>query len=634
MKLVWIVLVLPLLGAVVNGLFGRRMPKRWVSWIGPGSVGLAFVAALWVLLDLLTFPPDERFFALTLFDWIPAGGLDAKFSLLIDPLSTLMILVVTGVGFLIHAYSVGYMGHDPDYSRYFSWLNLFTFSMLLLVLADNFLLLFVGWELVGLCSYLLIGFWFTRPSAAAAAKKAFIVNRVGDFGFMIGLFLIFAAFGTFNYSEVFAQASTVLAYGGALALAITLLLFIGATGKSAQIPLYVWLPDAMEGPTPVSALIHAATMVTAGVYMVARTHVLYELAPVSLAVVAAIGAVTAFFAATMALFNNDIKRVLAYSTISQLGYMFLATGVGAFAAGMYHLTSHAFMKALLFLAAGSVMHALGGEETDLRKMGGLRSKLPTIWAVFLIGSLAISGIPPLVGFFSKDLILEETFLSGNTTLWALGLLTAALTAFYMLRAHFLAFHGKPRYDADTVHPHESPPVMLWPLRGLAVLTIAGGVLWISWLGFTPLADFLEPVFAGEIEIEGAHTAAISVETLIVLSLLAALAGIGVAWLVYVRGISVGEGLRRLGRPIYTLMYNKYYVDELYYYMIIVPGRRLSEFLATAFDQGLIDGIVNGIGTLVDRTGGVLRRVESGYIRAYAAWVLLGALGILLYLWIR
>jgi NADH-quinone oxidoreductase subunit L len=435
-------------------------------------------------------------------------------------------------------------------------LNLFTFSMLLLVLADNFLLLFVGWELVGLCSYLLIGFWFTKPSAAAAAKKAFIVNRIGDFGFMIGLFLVFAAFGTFDYSEVFAQASTVLVYGGALALAITLLLFVGAVGKSAQIPLYVWLPDAMEGPTPVSALIHAATMVTAGVYMVARTHALYELAPVSLAVVAAIGAATAFFAATMALFNNDIKRVLAYSTISQLGYMFMATGVGAFAVGMYHLTGQAFTKALLFLAAGSVMHALGGEETDMRKMGGLRVKLPHTWAVFLIGALSMSAIFPFVSFFSKDLILEEAFVQGRWGLWLLGLLTAMLTAFYMLRAYFLTFHGKPRYDVNTVKPHESPPVMLWPLWGLAALATVGGLLWISWLGFTPLKDFLAPVLAGEIEIEGGREMAISEGALIALSLLAALAGIGVAWLVYVRGISVGEGLQRLGRPIYTLMYNK------------------------------------------------------------------------------
>ena len=634
MELAWLVLLFPILGSMINGVLGRSLPKRAVSWIGTGSIGLAFVVALWVWLDLLKLPPEERIFTQTLFDWIVAGGLSAQFSLLIDPLSVVMMLVVTGVGFLIHVYSVGYMGHDPDYSRYFSWLNLFTFSMLLLVMADNFLLLFVGWELVGLCSYLLIGFWFTRPSAAAAAKKAFVVTRLGDFGFMIGLFLIFATFGTFSYQSVFEQAPQVLAYGGAIATAITLLLFAGAVGKSAQIPLYVWLPDAMEGPTPVSALIHAATMVTAGVYMVARTHALYELAPVSMAVVAAIGVVTAFFTATIALVNPDIKRVLAYSTISQLGYMFLAVGVGAFAAGMFHLTSHAFMKALLFLAAGSAMHALGGEETDMRRMGGLKAHLPTTWLVFLIGALAMSGVPPLVGFFSKDLILEETFARGQTALWALGLLTAALTAFYMLRAHFLTFHGKPRYDEQSVHPHESPPVMLWPLRGLAALTVVGGVLWISFANFSPFEEFLSPVFAQEAEIE--FHPAISEGVLILLSLLAAAAGIGVAWLIYIRGLTVGEGLRRAFRPLYTLLYNKYYVDELYYYAIVVPGQVLSEFLAEPFDRGLIDGIVNGIGRLIDRLGGALRKVESGYIRAYVDWLLVGTLIILvlLYFWGR
>jgi len=630
-----VVLILPLVGALINGLLGRRMSKRAVSGVACGSVGVAFLFAVNALLGLLRLPPEERVFTQTLFDWIVAGGLSAKFSLLLDPLSAVMLLVVTGVGFLIHLYSVGYMGEDRDYSRYFSWLNLFTFSMLLLVLADNFLLLFVGWELVGLCSYLLIGFWFTKPSAASAAKKAFVVTRVGDFGFMIGLFLIFATFGTFDYFRVFEEAPQVLAYGGALATGITLLLFAGAVGKSAQIPLYVWLPDAMEGPTPVSALIHAATMVTAGVYLIARAYVLYELAPVSMAVVAAIGVATAFFAATMALVTHDIKRMLAYSTISQLGYMFLATGVGAYAAGMFHLVSHAFMKALLFLSAGSVMHALGGEETDMRRMGGLRTKLPYTSTVFLLGSLGLSGIPPLVGFFSKDLILEETFLSGNTTLWLVGLAAAVLTAFYMLRGHFLTFYGKPRYDETKVHPHESPPVMLWPLFALAALTVFGGILWISFLNFAPFEKFLEPVFEGARLVgEEEHPAALSTGMLVLLSVLAAGVGIGIAWLVYLRGVTVGEGLRRAFRPLYTLLYNRYYVDELYTALFVVPGRRLSEFLAGSFDQGLLNGIVNGVGRLVDALGGALRRVESGYIRAYAAWMLVGALAILIYLYLR
>ena len=621
---------LPLLGALINGLFGRHLPKSLIGWVACGSVGLAFLISVRILLDLLALPPDQRLFTQTLFDWISVGELSTHVSLLVDPLSTLMILVVTGVGFLIHVYSVGYMGHDSDYSRYFSWLNLFTFSMLLLVLADNFLLLFVGWELVGLCSYLLIGFWFARPSAAAAAKKAFIVNRIGDFGFLIGLFTLFATFGTLDYLNIFQTAPDALQYGGLTATVITLLLFAGAVGKSAQIPLYVWLPDAMEGPTPVSALIHAATMVTAGVYMVARSHVLYELAPVSMAVVAAIGIVTALLAASIALVHNDIKRVLAYSTVSQLGYMFLAAGVGAFSAGMFHLTSHAFMKALLFLAAGSVMHALGGEETDMRVMGGLRKKLPWTWGVFLIGALAMSGIFPFVGFFSKDLILEKAFVSGNTALWVIGLFTALLTAFYMLRAYFLTFHGKPRYDEKAVHPHESPPVMLWPLRGLAALTVVGGVLWISWIGLAPLGEFLAPTFADVIVPETEHAMALSEGALIIISLVVALVGIGIAWLVYVRGFQPAEALRRAFRPVYTLLEGKYYIDELYYSVIVRPGQVLSQFLATVFDLRFLDGLVNGVGILIDQAGGVLRRVESGYIRNYAAWVLLGTLGILIY----
>ncbi len=634
MELAWLGLLFPLLGALLNGLLGRSvLPKRAVSGIGPGAVGLAFGVAVWVWLDLLGRPPEERSVTLKLFDWIAVGGLDAPVSLLIDPLSVVMMLVVTGVGFLIHVYSVGYMGHDPDYPRYFAWLNLFTFSMLLLVMADNFLLLFVGWELVGLCSYLLIGFWFTRPSAAAAAKKAFITTRVGDFGFLIGLLLIFATFGTFSYGPIFEQAPQVLSPG--LATAITLLLFAGAVGKSAQIPLHVWLPDAMEGPTPVSALIHAATMVTAGVYLVARAHVLYELAPVSMAVVAAVGVVTAFFAATIALVNPDIKRVLAYSTISQLGYMFLAAGVGAYAAGLFHLTSHAFMKALLFLAAGSVMHALGGEETDMRRMGGLNRHLPTTWKVFLIGALAMSGVPPLVGFFSKELILEEAFVLGHAGFWLLGLITAGLTAFYMLRAHFLTFHGTPRYDTKSVHPHESPPVMLWPLRALAALTVVGGALWLSIVDFAPFERFLEPVFRAEpaVEVEARPALALGKGALIALSLGAAAAGIGLAWLLYIKGWRPAAGLRRLGRPLYALLDNKYYVDELYYALIVAPGRALAELLSGPVDRKLLDGLVNGVGRLVDRVGGALRRVESGYIRAYLDWVLVGTLIVLVLLYV-
>ena len=629
MHLVWLVLLLPLVGSLYNGLRGANASKRTVGVIACGSVGLAFLVGLYVLSGLLGLPAEERQVTRTLFDWISIGNFDVSFSLLVDPLSVLMILVVTGVGFLIHVYSVGYMGEDDAYSRYFSWLNLFTFSMLLLVLADNFLLLFMGWELVGLCSYLLIGFWFTRPSAAQAAKKAFGVNRVGDVGFMIGLFMLFATFNSFDYLTIFEQAPQELAFGGGLVTAITLLLFVGAIGKSAQVPLYVWLPDAMEGPTPVSALIHAATMVTAGVYMVVRSNVLYQLAPVSLGIVAAIGAVTALFAATIALVNNDIKRVLAYSTVSQLGYMFLATGVGAFAVGMYHLTSHAFMKALLFLGAGSVMHAMA-DRTDMRGMGGLRRKVPWTAIVFLIGALGLSGIPPFVGFFSKDLILEETFATGHVVLWVIGVGTALLTAFYMLRAYFMTFEGEPRYDEADVHPHESPPVMLGPLGALAALSIVGGALWVSLAGFAPLEHFLEPVVATGIGPEVRHASALGPAVLAFISVVIALSGVGLAWMVYARGWRPSEGLRQTFRPMYGLLVGKYYVDELYNWVIVRPGQATADFLAGAFDRGFLDGIVNGVGRVVNWAGGFLRPVESGYARSYASWMLLGAIILLIY----
>ncbi len=629
MNWVWLVLALPLVGALYNGLRGARASKRTVGAVACGSVGLAFLVGIYVLVSLLGHPAEERQFTQTLFDWISIGSFDVAFSFLVDPLSVLMILVVTGVGFLIHVYSIGYMGEDEAYSRYFAWLNLFTFSMLLLVLADNFLLMFMGWELVGLCSYLLIGFWFTRPSAAQAAKKAFVVNRVGDLGFMIGLFVLFATFGTFDYLTIFQQAPETLALGGGLVTAITLLWFVGAAGKSAQIPLYVWLPDAMEGPTPVSALIHAATMVTAGVYMVVRANVLYQLAPVTLGVIAAIGAVTALFAATIALVNNDIKRVLAYSTVSQLGYMFLATGVGAFAVGMYHLTSHAFMKALLFLGAGSVMHAMA-DRTDMREMGGLRQKIPWTAIVFLIGALGLSGIPPFVGFFSKDLILEETFATGHIVLWLVGVGTALLTAFYMLRAYFMTFEGEPRYNESDVHPHESPHVMLGPLGGLAALSTVGGALWISLAGFAPLEHFLEPAIATEVGATFSHAYPIGPALLAFISVVVALAGAGLAWMVYVRGWQPSEGLRRSLRPVYGLLAGKYYVDEFYHLAIVRPGQAIAAFLAGAFDRGFLDGIVNGVGRVVNWAGGALRPVESGYARSYASWMLLGAIVLLIY----
>ncbi|RMF91884.1 MAG: NADH-quinone oxidoreductase subunit L, partial [Nitrospinota bacterium] len=445
LQTIWLVLVFPLLGALINGLWRRTLSEKQIGYIGCGAVFLSFLWALEAFLSLLSLPAGARSLEVVLYRWMGVGDFVVEVGFLVDPLSVLMTLVVTGVGFVIHWYSMGYMHDDPGFQRYFAFLNLFVFSMLLLVLANNFLLFFVGWEAVGLCSYLLIGFWYERKSAADAGKKAFVVNRVGDFAFLVGIFLLFRTFGTLDFEEVFAAAPQVLTAGGALATWITLLLFIGATGKSAQIPLYVWLPDAMEGPTPVSALIHAATMVTAGVYMIARTHVLYLLAPGIMTLVALIGVITAFYAASIGLVQNDIKRVLAYSTISQLGYMFLATGVGAFTAGMFHLVTHAFFKALLFLGAGSVIHALAGEQ-DLRKMGGLRSRLPLTYFTFLAGALALAGIVPFAGFFSKDAILWAAWSQGNLFYWFLGTITAFMTAFYIFRLFFLTFHGESRVE--------------------------------------------------------------------------------------------------------------------------------------------------------------------------------------------
>ena len=476
----WLIPIWPLLGFLMNGFFGRRIGKSAVGTVACGSVGLSLVASLAAAAQLLALPQEARRVTQVVAPWIGAGNFQADWGLLLDPLSAVMILVVSGVGFLIHVYSIGYMHEDPDYPRFFTYLNLFTFSMLMLVLANNYLLLYVFWEAVGLCSYLLIGFWFEKRSAADAGKKAFIVNRVGDFGFALGLMLLWTTLGTLQYDQVFASAPAQLPVGGLVVTAITLLLFLGATGKSAQIPLFVWLPDAMEGPTPVSALIHAATMVTAGVYMVARSAPLFELAPVSLTVMAWIGGLTAVFAATIALVQNDIKRIVAYSTISQLGYMFLGCGVGAYAAAIFHLMTHAFFKALLFLGAGSVIHGLSGEQ-DIRKMGGLRKQMPITAWTFLIGALANAGIAPLAGFWSKDEILYGAIAGGQVAVWALGAGGVFLTAFYMLRCYYVAFEGSSRVETHAAHHlHESPPVMTVPLAILALFS-AG----VGFVGFPP-----------------------------------------------------------------------------------------------------------------------------------------------------
>ena len=635
---------LPLIGAIINGLGAGRLPRKVVSAIGTGTVGLAFLIALGCFQALLQLPPDQRYHLEQAFSWIDSGDLSVPVRLLLDPLSMVMVLIVTGVGFLIHVYSTGYMGHEKAYGRYFAYLNLFTFSMLVLVMADNFLLMFFGWEGVGLCSYLLIGYWYQRPSAASAGKKAFVVNRIGDWGFMIGMFLIFVSFTTLDFGRVFGEAPGRLMMGSPMAVAIALFLFIGATGKSAQIPLYVWLPDAMEGPTPVSALIHAATMVTAGVYMIARCHILYVLAPAALTVVAVVGAATALFAATIGLLQKDIKRVLAYSTVSQLGYMFLAMGVGAFASGIFHLMTHAFFKALLFLGAGSVIHALSGEQ-DMDRMGGLKKALPKTHMTMLIATLAIAGIFPFAGFFSKDEILFHAWESGGPILWAVGVIGAFLTAFYMFRLYFMTFHGPSRLTEEAKHHlHESPNSMTIPLMILAVLSLVGGFIQIPLVqGGQKLSEFLAPVFADVSHVagaaaEGAHGAehaGMGLEiALMVISLAVAASGIFLAYRFYMVDPAAPKRLGEQMRGLYKLVFNKYWVDEVYNDKIVEPIRRGSITLWQKFDAGVIDGAVNGVGRQIERAAGLLRQAQTGSVQVYAMVITLGLVVVLGYLALR
>ena len=659
----WLVPALPLLGVILNGaiaLFSERplllaeaahgngghghgdahgghhaapAYRKLVAFIGPAVVGGAFAVSLLSVMALAARAPHDRLFVQVLFPWIQAGSFSASAALQLDPLSSVMILVVTGVGFLIHVYSAGYMSHEKAFARYFVYLNLFTFAMLILVLGSNYLLMFVGWEGVGLCSYLLIGYWYEKKSASDAGKKAFIVNRIGDFGFILGMFLLFWTFGTLDYTQVFAKVPLLSANGvltTEIATAITLLFFIGATGKSAQIPLYVWLPDAMEGPTPVSALIHAATMVTAGVYMVARSNALYLLSPASMAVVAVVGAATAIFSATIGITQNDIKRVLAYSTVSQLGYMFLACGVGAFTAGIFHLMTHAFFKALLFLGSGSVIHALSGEQ-DMRKMGSLKKHLPITFTTMFVATLAIAGIPGLSGFFSKDEILWKAFSSehGHPALWAVGALAAGITAFYMFRLIFMTFFGASRMEPHVEkHVHESPFSMTVPLMLLAVLSVAGGWIGIPEVlgGHNYFEEWLAPVFAHGAA--GAHGAAhhpIALEMgLMAGSVAVAICGIGLAYYLYRVRTEKPRKIAEAVPGLYDAVYNKYYVDEIYDIFIvrrIVDG---SVWLWRAFDAAFIDGIVNGVASLVRGTGDRLRRVQTGVVGNYAFSLLLGA----------
>ena len=669
---IWLVPLLPVLGAMIQLFVGKRLTNNQVSRVSVGLPGLSFLWAVGCFFGLLGQP--DHIFQKVLYTWLPAGpfrltdgtlgnlSVDVGFHL--DPLSAVMMLVVTGVGFLIHVYSIGYMAHEEGYYRFFGYLNLFMFSMLTLVLADNYLMMFIGWEGVGLCSYLLIGFYFVKKSASDAGKKAFIVNRIGDAGFLLGVMLMAVTFGTLNFSKVTEAArSGRFEVGDGVMVAICLLLFVGATGKSAQIPLYVWLPDAMEGPTPVSALIHAATMVTAGVYMVARSNALYVLAPSALAVVAVVGALTALWAASIGLVQNDIKRVLAYSTISQLGYMFLACGVGAFTAGIFHLTTHAFFKALLFLGSGSVIHAMSGEQ-DMRKMGGLKDKIPTTYWTIGLATLAIAGIPPLAGFVSKDEILWYSFAGpwSNKLLWAIGIATAGLTAFYMFRLLFMTFWGERRYSDEVEHHlHESPASMLTPLRVLAGLSVIGGFMgWPAVLGgANRFEHFLAPVFDNPVVPEPHHYAPSVEYGLMAFSVGVAALGIYLAYRFYVKNLELPERLADSLRTAHTVLLNKYYVDELYDALFVNRTKNLgngfSAFDATVVDGGVnasawltrttaegsrrwdiwvIDGFVNLMAFVVRLMSYPVRMVQTGQVQSYALLIVLGLLGFVAYYLVR
>ncbi|RJP18367.1 MAG: NADH-quinone oxidoreductase subunit L [Candidatus Abyssobacteria bacterium SURF_5] len=685
---IWLIPLFPLIGFVVIGVLGRPLFKGKTELvpaiIGCTTIFLSFVVSVLSVVALYRYiEPNavgSRVFTRELFTWIEMGAFKVPFKLHLDALSSVMILVVTGVGFLIHVYSYGYMHKDPSQYRFFAYMNLFTCAMLILVLGGNFLLMFIGWEGVGLCSYLLIGFWFEKDSAATAGKKAFVTNRVGDFGFVLGMLLMFSVFGTLDYETVFAEAPHRLAVGGGIVTAITMLLFVGATGKSAQIPLYVWLPDAMEGPTPTSALIHAATMVTSGIYMVSRANVLYSMAPASLILVAAVGAGTAFFAGSIGLAQNDIKKVLAYSTVSQLGYMLLGCGVAAYFAGIFHLMTHAFFKALLFLGAGSVIHGMSGDQ-DMRNMGGLRKYMPHTCWTFMIAYLAIAGIPPFAGFFSKDEILWKAFTYNSPILgpmwgkflWAIGAATAAMTAFYMTRLVSLTFFGESRVSHEAEHHlHESPGAMIYPLMGLAVLSLIGG-----WVGI-PAAlgggnhfhHFLAPVLdQASHGAQGAHAAATAglayaaevtghgggAESshglelfMMVVSVALAGIGIGIGYFFYIKNPNMPQLLAYKFQGLHKALVNKWYVDEIYEFAVINATKQFANLLCW-FDAHIIDGIVNGAayatkafssgsmlfdgtvvdglvnltGRIVEVASGMMRRVQTGYAHSYALVMAIG-----------
>ena len=620
--LVSFVPLFPLLGFIFIALNTRRFTEGFTSFVACGAVLASFIISVVLFIHLVGITTGERSIHVMLFNWISAGNFNATISFLIDPLSSLMLLIITGVGFLIHVYSIGYMHDDEGYNRFFSYLNLFVFFMLLLVMGANYLVMFIGWEGVGLCSYLLIGFWFKNQDYNDAANKAFIMNRIGDLGMLLGIVLIFMNFGSIEYRQVFSQASSI---DTSIITLITILLFVGAMGKSAQIPLYTWLPDAMAGPTPVSALIHAATMVTAGVYMVTRNNLLYTLAPIAMELIVIVGLATALFAATIALVQNDIKKVLAYSTVSQLGLMFVALGLGSFTGGIFHMATHAFFKALLFLGAGSVIHALHHEQ-DIRNMGGLKKYLPVTYLTFLIGVLAISGLPPFAGFFSKDEVLATAFAS-NKVVWAVALLASMLTAFYMFRLFFLTFLGTTRASQKTLeHVHESPQSITLPLIVLAVLSAIGGFMGVPealggshWLG-----EFLAPVFAQSHTLSEPHTLAHSTEYML-------MGGVVVLTLIiiayaYSRYVSKGhvpveEG--KIASPLQRTLYNKYYVDEIYDAVVVRPLYWLSQQFYSIVEKSGIDNLVNSSGRGIESGSKLARLIQTGSLGYYIFAMVIG-----------
>lgn len=631
-NLIYLTIILPLLGFLINGIFGSKIKdEKTIGIIGSGAIGLSFLIVAGAFFETLARPVSERQTIVELFTWLKVGALDVSFAYQVDQLSLVMALIVTGVGFIIHVYSIGYMHGDNGFWRFFAYLNLFIFAMMNLILGDNFLILFLGWEGVGLCSYLLIGFWydkkFEKSTTADAAKKAFIVNRIGDFGFLLGIFLIYLTFGSLNFNDVFAKAE-IISVNQSVFNFIALFLFIGAVGKSAQIPLYVWLPDAMAGPTPVSALIHAATMVTAGVYMVARCSIIFASAPAILTMIAVIGALTALFAATIGLVQNDIKKILAYSTISQLGYMFLALGVGAFSAGIFHVMTHAFFKALLFLGAGSIIHAMH-EEQDIRNYGGLRNYMPKTALTFLIAALAISGIPPFSGFFSKDEILWYSYSNGSALFWIIGAFTALLTAFYMFRLYFLTFSGEERFGGKKL-PHESPKIMTTPLIILAVLSAIGGFIGIPELFSgehgNAFHNWLEPIFRSadsQLAIYAMHTTSDEI-ILMMVSVVLAFGGIWVAREIYLNNSSIIDRLVERFNGIYNLLLNKYYVDEIYDAAVVNPVVKGSEkILWKITDSKIIDGIINLTASLIGFISLNIRKIQNGITQSYAIVMVLG-----------